>query len=155
MPPRKSTGFSLSMEMSRLTRDGTAEPVSRDQILRRERGQGRKHFSVQLATSWIGKLTRLIHAVSYYPEYPVAFGQKREIVSVGQSDTANKTLCRHCFQGTCMCFWPKSTGSFRFWPLPIINCHAGIKTEEAKGHDEQPIHNSIMLLGLGSGSHGE
>ena len=27
------------MEMSRLTRDGTAEPVSRDQILRRERGQ--------------------------------------------------------------------------------------------------------------------
>ena len=26
--------------MSRLTRDGTAEPVSRDQILSRERGQG-------------------------------------------------------------------------------------------------------------------
>ena len=26
--------------MSELTRDGTAEPVSRDQILRRERGQG-------------------------------------------------------------------------------------------------------------------
>ena len=35
-----STRFSLSMEMSRLARDGTAEPVSRDQILRRERGQG-------------------------------------------------------------------------------------------------------------------
>ena len=32
------------MEMSRLTRDGTAEPVSRDQILRRERGQGNIHF---------------------------------------------------------------------------------------------------------------
>ena len=32
--------FSLSMEMSRLTRDGTDEPVSRDQILKRERGQG-------------------------------------------------------------------------------------------------------------------
>ena len=30
----------VSMEMSRLTRDGTAEPVSRDQILRREWGQG-------------------------------------------------------------------------------------------------------------------
>ena len=27
------------MEMSRLTKDGTAKPVSRDQILRRERGQ--------------------------------------------------------------------------------------------------------------------
>ena len=35
-----STRFSLGMEMSRLTRDGTAEPVSRDQILRHERGQG-------------------------------------------------------------------------------------------------------------------
>ena len=30
--------------MSRLTRDGTAEPVSRYQILRRERGQGNIHF---------------------------------------------------------------------------------------------------------------
>ena len=30
--------------MSRLTRDGTAEPVSRDQILRRERGQGNTNF---------------------------------------------------------------------------------------------------------------
>ena len=36
--------FSLSMEMSRLTRDGTAEPVSRDQILRHVRGQGNVHF---------------------------------------------------------------------------------------------------------------
>ena len=31
--------------MSRLTRDGTAEPVSREQILRRERGQGSIHLS--------------------------------------------------------------------------------------------------------------
>ena len=30
--------------MSRLTRDGTAEPVSRDQILRRERGQDNINF---------------------------------------------------------------------------------------------------------------
>ena len=30
--------------MSRLTRGGTAEPVSRDQILRRERGQGNIYF---------------------------------------------------------------------------------------------------------------
>ena len=30
--------------MSRLTRDGTAEPVSRDQILRHARGQGNVHF---------------------------------------------------------------------------------------------------------------
>ena len=36
--------FSLSMKMSRLTRDGTAEPVSRDQILRHARGQRNIHF---------------------------------------------------------------------------------------------------------------
>ena len=36
--------ISLSMEMSRLTRDGTSEPISRDQILRRERGQRKIHF---------------------------------------------------------------------------------------------------------------
>ena len=35
-----STIFSLSMEMSRLTRDGTAKTISKDKILRRERGQG-------------------------------------------------------------------------------------------------------------------
>ena len=30
--------------MSRLTQDGTAEPVTLDQIFRRERGQGNIHF---------------------------------------------------------------------------------------------------------------
>ena len=32
------------MKISRLTRDETAEPVPRDQILRRERGQGNINF---------------------------------------------------------------------------------------------------------------
>ena len=51
--------------MSRLTRDGTAEPVSRDQILRHARGQGNIIFPVQLATSRTGNLTRLIHTLLY------------------------------------------------------------------------------------------
>ena len=66
-----STRFSLSMEMSRLTRDGTAEPVSRDQILRHARGHSGTHgdrgiliFPVQLTTSRIGNLTRLIHTLA-------------------------------------------------------------------------------------------
>ena len=59
------TRFSLSMEMSRLTRDGMAEPVSRDQILRHARGQGDTIFPVQLTTSRIGNLTRLIHSLLY------------------------------------------------------------------------------------------
>ena len=35
--------------MSKLTQDGTAEPVSRDQILRRERGQRIIHFPCSAA----------------------------------------------------------------------------------------------------------
>ena len=38
-----------SMEMSKLTRDGTAEPVSRDHILRFERGQRITHFPCSTA----------------------------------------------------------------------------------------------------------
>ena len=49
--------------MSRLTRDGTAEPISRDQIFRHARGQGILIFPVQLTTSRIGNLTRLIHTL--------------------------------------------------------------------------------------------
>ena len=33
--------------MSKLTRDGTADPVSRDQIIMHERRQGKKHFPCQ------------------------------------------------------------------------------------------------------------
>ena len=37
--------FSLSIDMSRLTRDGTAKPILRDQILRRGHGQAKFNFS--------------------------------------------------------------------------------------------------------------
>ena len=52
--------------MSRLTRDGTAEPVSRDQILRHERGQGNIHFfcSADHVQDWHGNLTRLIYTLA-------------------------------------------------------------------------------------------
>ena len=70
-------------------------------------------------------------ATWYYREYPVAFGQKREIVGVGQSDTANNILYRYCFQvhpflakkapGTPV-FGQKSTGYSRVWPLPFFFC---------------------------------
>ena len=40
--------------MSRLARDGTAEPISRDQILGRQRGQGKYYFpySADLEQDW-------------------------------------------------------------------------------------------------------
>ena len=51
--------------MSRLTRDGTAEPVSRDQISGTHGDRGIFIFPVQLTTSRIGNLTRLIHTLLY------------------------------------------------------------------------------------------
>ena len=53
--------------MNRLTRDGTAEPVSRDQILRHARGQGNIIFPVQLTTSRIGNLTYPVDPYSAIP----------------------------------------------------------------------------------------
>ena len=53
-------------EMSKQTRDGTAEPVSRDQILRHARGQGNIIFLCSADHEQdIGNLTRLIHTLLY------------------------------------------------------------------------------------------
>ena len=60
-----STIFSLSMEMSRLTRDGTAEPVSQTKFSGTHGDRGTFIFPVQLTTSRIGNLTRLIHTLLY------------------------------------------------------------------------------------------
>ena len=64
--------------MGRLTRDGTAEPVSRDQILRRERGQGNIIFPVQLITSTIGNLTRLILTLAICHDYTYIKKQQQQ-----------------------------------------------------------------------------
>ena len=52
-------------DASRLTRDGTAEPVSRDKILGTHGDSGIFIFPVRLTTSRIGNLTRLIHTLLY------------------------------------------------------------------------------------------
>ena len=53
--------------MSRLTRDGIAEPVSRDQSFRRANGDREIFiFPVQVTTSRIGNLTRLILNLAIY-----------------------------------------------------------------------------------------
>ena len=52
--------------MSVLTRDRSAEPVSRDQMLRREQGQETLiNNHVELTTSRIENLTWLIHTLLY------------------------------------------------------------------------------------------
>ena len=49
--------------MDRLTRNGTAEHVSRDEIFRRERREI-SIFPVQLTTCRIGNLAQLIHTLA-------------------------------------------------------------------------------------------
>ena len=88
--PQVSTRFSLSMEMSRLTRDGTAEPVSRDQNLRHARGQRNVHFAVQLTTRRIGNLNRLIHTLLYVMTIHTL------VVLLGSSMMAALTCGTHC-----------------------------------------------------------
>ena len=51
--------------MCRLTRDETAEPVSGDQIFRRERGQGNIHSPCSDDHEQDGSLTRLILTLLY------------------------------------------------------------------------------------------
>ena len=59
--------------MSRLTRDGTAGPVSRGQILRRERGQGINRFpcSVDHEQDWppypVDPYSYYIYVMTYMP----------------------------------------------------------------------------------------
>ena len=63
---------------------------------------------------------KLTEQSRYYREYPAAFGQKREIVGVGQSDTANNTLCRYFFQVHPF-LAKKAPGTPVFGHCPLIN----------------------------------
>ena len=51
-------------EMSRLTRDGTAEPVRETKFSGANADREMLIFPVQLTTSRIGNLTRLIHTLA-------------------------------------------------------------------------------------------
>ena len=95
--------------MSRLTRDGTAEPVSRDQILRHLRGPGNIIFPVQLTTSRIGSLTRLIHTLLYADDHTYIYihlGRENETVRMGgylTNQTTDNQRVRNQFSLTRLC----------------------------------------------------
>ena len=92
------------MEMSRLTRDGTAEHVSRDQILRHARGQGNINFpcSADHEQDWqpypVDPYSAICddHAYSIYNESPrqsraFVFGK---IVCIGLEDRMEQNNSR-------------------------------------------------------------
>ena len=68
------------MEMSRLTPEGTAEPVSRDQILRRERGQENIHFPCSADHD---NLTQLIYTLLYTMTIHIDTACKFDVVCLG------------------------------------------------------------------------
>ena len=100
--------------MSRPTRDRTAEPISRDQILRHARGQESIIFPVQLTTSRIGSLTRLIHTLLYVMTIHT-YGYILHItntLNVKNNDFSLIKQRRHFFPQTGGC--SEGLGAFRF-----------------------------------------
>ena len=85
------------MEMSRLTQDGTAAPVSRYQILRHKRGQGDIRFpcSADHVQDW------QLYPVDQYPYYMcdhslhtyILFGLATNALNVRNNNNNNNYYC--------------------------------------------------------------
>ena len=65
--------------MSRLMRDRTAKPVERDQILRRERGQGNAHFPC--SADVFDEPFCSLDSVAHFRTVPAELGTSVRIVS--------------------------------------------------------------------------
>ena len=74
--------------MSGLTRDGTVEPVSRDQILRRERGQGNRIFpcSADHGQDWQPYLVDLYSASGDYHTHIHTYSPSSCVTPAGTSN---------------------------------------------------------------------
>ena len=86
---------------------------------------------------------------SYYREYPVAFGQKREIMGVGQSDTANNTLCRYFFRY--IRFWPKKHRVLPFLAIALFFSFEQVgefdpPIAHTKGHTKGPVDRETLVV---------
>ena len=105
--------------MSRLTRDGTAEPVSRDQILRHARGQGNINFpcSADHEQDWqpypVDPYSAICDDHTYIHTY----------ITVQSGLVILVCVC------VCVCF-----SSHSFWTSSSLDVPAGVTQEE--GHTE-------------------
>ena len=87
----RSTRFSQSMEMSRLTRDGTAETVSRGQIIRREHEQGQVNFPCSADNVQDGQ-PYTYDPYTCYPEY----GDEHRLTRDGTAEPVSRDqIFRH------------------------------------------------------------
>ena len=101
------------MEMSRLTQDGTAETVSRDQISGANVDREIFIFPVQLTTSRIGNLTRLILTLAILDDHTSVIAAFAVWGSF-QNPLVTRLLpilCVTCFFALCLLY---CTGSSRY-----------------------------------------
>ena len=82
--------------MGRLTLDGTAEPVARDQFSGAYGDGGIFIFTVQLTTSRIVNLTRLIHTLLYVMTIDTLHTYIHTTYINRHAETPNKTKQKQC-----------------------------------------------------------
>ena len=128
--------------MSRLTRDGTAEPVSRDQILRQERGYCSTNYeqdwqpylidsySCYMCYNTYMHAPRQPHAVTTVVYPPFFFFFFFSFLSLENLDVAFSeyfcTINVFSLYGVCVCVWRKYVVRF---PLPggvFLPCDHGL-----------------------------
>ena len=139
------------MEISRLTRDGNAEPVSRDQILRRERGQGNFLFPVQLTTSRIGNLTRLIHTLAICDDYTciltyitTKYPRRFEVQHCPSSGLSDGLYCSVFY--LILAIFPQNALLIMYTPLTTFFKHAPIDTLGLLFEQHPPVVRVRKLL---------
>ena len=86
--------------MSRLMRDGTAEPVSRDQSLRRDRGQGKNHFPCSADHEQdchpVDPYSCCMSDHTYIHTY-MGFANTLDYLVRSQATIGERKNCSHCF----------------------------------------------------------
>ena len=86
---------------------------------------------------------KLSKVCSYYREYPAAFGQKREIVGVGPSDTRPTTLSAAIVFRYILFLAKKAPGIPVFGHCPKINyCSKNLKPQNFVLHDQVQFFTS-------------
>ena len=132
--------------MSRLTRDGTAEPVSRDQILRHARGQGNVHFpcSANHEQDWqpypVDPYSAICDDHTYKEKAETVLKKKySEKATAPNKQKETRDMCDHTKQRS------EGLGAFRFFfKHSYIDRDAGIPKNRDKIYDE-PGYSLILV----------
>ena len=130
--------------MSRLTRDGAAEPVSRGQVLRRDRGQGNIHFpcSADHEQDWqpypvdpyfavFDDHTYILHSITYNIIQTSCYSKLFALDANNASNQYYSCLLHEMsFEASCACL---ACAYFKFWllrGLRAVACVACVSVDQ-------------------------